>query len=453
MSTNAYIKLSELLSLVDDTLRTALGERTWWILAEIKERNERGDYIYFELAEKSESSGDVVARIRASVWRREAIAAFRNFEDITGKQATAGMQVLVRAGVTFHPTHGLSLQLFDIDSQHMLGQLELQRRQTIAQLGSQKEIHLVDGKFDTPNKREVLPDVIQNIAIITSASAAGYQDFVHALENNPFGYRFSMRPYFSILQGEKAAEAMREQLLAIYNDAQNGMPTDVVVLIRGGGAQSDLLPFDQFRLAHALARFPIPVISGIGHLKNESVADLVVHTSVKTPTQAAEFLIDHNRMYEEEIEALREMIILRTQNLLSVLHRKLDHAGTKINRGAIELIHLRSNYLERIKENLRLNALEKISSAGNKLAEHKLIIAGTVDKLVYKQVHALEKLEEKIRLLDPTLLLKRGYVMVMKNDEIISSVSKLKKGDKISLAFADGKAEAEITNLKTDPNE
>lgn len=453
VSTNAYIKLSELLSLVDDTLRTTLGERTWWILAEIKERNERGDYIYFELAEKSESSGDVVARIRASVWRREAIAAFRNFEDITGKQATAGMQVLVRAGVTFHPTHGLSLQLFDIDSQHMLGQLELQRRQTIAQLGAQKEIHLVDGKFDTPNKREVLPDVIQNIAIITSASAAGYQDFVHALENNPFGYRFSMRQYFSILQGEKAAEAMREQLLAIYNDAQNGMPTDVVVLIRGGGAQSDLLPFDQFRLAHALARFPIPVISGIGHLKNESVADLVVHTSVKTPTQAAEFLIDHNRMYEEEIEALREMIILRTQNLLSVLHRKLDHAGTKINRGAIELIHLRSNYLERIKENLRLNALEKISSAGNKLSEHKLIINGSVDKLVYKQVHALDKLEEKIRLLDPTLLLKRGYVMVMKNDEIISSVTKLKKGDKISLAFADGKAEAEITNLKTDPNE
>lgn len=453
MSANGYIRLSELLSLVDDALRTALGEKTWWILAEIKERNERGEYIYFELAEKSGSGEDVVARVRASVWRREAIAAFRNFEDITGKRADKGMQVLVRAGVNFHPTHGLSLQLFDIDSQHMLGQLELQRRQTITQLAAQKEITLRDGKFDTPNKREPLPDVIQNIAIITSASAAGYQDFVHALTTNTFGYRYKIRTYFSILQGEKAAESMREQLLAIYNDAQNGEAVDVVVLIRGGGAQSDLLPFDQFRLAHALARFPIPVIAGIGHLKNESVADLVVHTSVKTPTQAAEFLIDHNRAFEEEVEALREMIILRTQNLIAVLHRKLDHAGTKINSGAVELIHLRSNYLERIKEALRASAAEKISSANNKLSEQRLIISGHTEKLLYRQVHNLDKLEEKFRLLDPTVLLKRGYAMVLKQKEVISSTGKLTSGDRVTLLFADGTAEAEIKDIKTDDYE
>ncbi|HTF03375.1 MAG TPA: exodeoxyribonuclease VII large subunit, partial [Bacteroidia bacterium] len=254
MTGNAYIRLSELLSLVDDALRTSLGEKSWWVLAEIKERNDRGEHIYFELAEKSGAGEDIVARIRASVWRREAIAAFRNFEDITGKRADKGMQVLVRASVTFHATYGLSLQLSDIDSQHMLGQLELQRRNTIAQLGAQKDIELIDGRFDTPNKREELPAVIQHIAIITSASAAGYQDFVHTLETNPFGYRFHVRPYFSILQGENAAESMREQLISIYKDFQKGKPTDVVLLVRGGGAQSDLLPFDQFRLAHALAR-------------------------------------------------------------------------------------------------------------------------------------------------------------------------------------------------------
>ncbi len=453
MSGSGYIRLSELLSLVEDALRTTLGEKTWWILAEIKERTERGDYIYFELAEKSGSGEDIVARIRASVWRREAVAAFRNFEDITGKRADKGMQVLVRAGVNYHPTHGLSLQLFDIDSQHMLGQLELQRRQTILQLAAQKEISLVDGKFDTPNKREQLPDVIQNIAIITSASAAGYQDFVHTMNTNPFGYRFNIRTYFSILQGEKAAESMREQLLAIYEDFQNGKPTDVVVLIRGGGAQSDLLPFDQFRLAHALARFPIPVVAGIGHLKNESVADLVVHTSVKTPTQAAEFLIDHNRAYEEEIEALREMIILRTQNLLSVLHRKLDHAATKINSGAVELIHVRSNHLERMKENIRASSVEKITTSLSKLSEHRIVMAGLVDKLLVRQKHHLDKVEEKIRLLDPMLVLKRGYAMIMKGDEIIGSTNSLTIGDKISLRFADGKANAEITEIKKENHE
>lgn len=453
MSTNGYIRLSELLNLVDDALRTALGEKTWWILAEIKERNERGEYIYFELAEKSGAGEDIIARIRASVWRREAIAAFRNFEDITGKRADKGMQVLVRAGVTFHPTHGLSLQLFDIDSQHMLGQLELHRRHTIAQLAAQKGIRLEDGKFDTPNKREDLPEVIQNIAVITSASAAGYQDFVHALTNNPFGYRFAIQTYFSILQGEKAAESMRDQLISIYNDIQNGSKVDVVVLIRGGGAQSDLLPFDQFRLALALARFPIPVIAGIGHLKNESVADLVVHTSVKTPTQAAEYIIDHNRTFEEEVEALREMIILRTQHLIALLHRKLDHAGTKINSGAVDLIHLRSNHLERVKENLRSVATKRITSAGNKLSEQRLLMSGYTDRLLYKQNHAMERLEEKFRLLDPTVLLKRGYAMVMKNNALISSTEKLNIGDQVSIVFEDGAANATITETKKTENE
>src|ERR1044071_8633847 len=145
----SYIRLSELLTIVDDALRQTLGERTWWIVAEIRERNDRGDYIYFELTEKSEVNDELIARVRASVWRREAIAAFRNFEDITGKRPDKGMQVLVRAGVTFHAVHGLSLQLFDIDSQHMLGQLELHRRQTIAQLATQPEIRLTDGRFDT----------------------------------------------------------------------------------------------------------------------------------------------------------------------------------------------------------------------------------------------------------------------------------------------------------------
>ena len=448
MTGNAYIRLSELLSLVDDALRTSLGEKSWWVLAEIKERNDRGEHIYFELAEKSGAGEDIVARIRASVWRREAVAAFRNFEDITGKRADKGMQVLVRASVTFHATYGLSLQLSDIDSQHMLGQLELQRRNTIAQLGAQKDIELIDGRFDTPNKREELPAVIQHIAIITSASAAGYQDFVHTLETNPFGYKFQVRPYFSILQGENAAESMREQLIAIYKDFQEGKPTDVVLLVRGGGAQSDLLPFDQFRLAHALARFPIPVIAGVGHLKNESVADMVVHTSVKTPTQAAEFLIDHNRQFEEEIEGAREMIILKTQNLLSVFHRKLDHAGTKINSGAVSLVYTRTSQLERVRENLRAVAVGQIALAGNKLTEQRIRLSGFAEKLLYLQSHHLDKTEEKMRLLDPTVLLKRGYAMVVKDKQIVSSVTKLNNGDKISLVFADGKASAEIIEIK-----
>jgi exodeoxyribonuclease VII large subunit len=450
---NSYIRLSELLSLVDDALRTTLGERTWWILAEIKERNDKGEYIYFELAEKSGTSDDLIARVRASVWRREAIAAFRNFEDITGKRPDKGLQVLLRAGVTFHAVHGFSLQLFDIDSQHMLGQLELQRRQTIAQLAAHPEISFSDGRFITPNKRAEFPTVVQHIAVITSASAAGYQDFEDSLKKNPFGYFFNVRPYFSIVQGEKAAESMRDQLLAIYKDLQDGMKTDLVVLIRGGGAQSDLLPFDQFRLAIALARFPVPVVAGIGHLKNESVADMVVHTSVKTPTQAAEFIVDHNRAFEEEIEALREMIILKSQSLLAVMNRKLDHAGTKINNGAITLVHTRTRHLERVRDHLRAAVVANISSNGNLISEKKLRLHASTEKLIYTQKHALDKLDEKLRLLDPMIILKRGYSMLLRNGEVIASSKKLNTGDKIDLVFSDGKASAEITDIKPNDHE
>lgn len=439
--------------MVDDALRTTLGEKTWWIIAEIRERNDRGDYIYFELAEKSTGSEDLVARVRASVWRREAIAAFRNFEDITGKRPDKGMQVLVRAGVSFHALHGLSLQLFDIDSQHMLGQLELHRRQTIAQLATQPEIRMVDGRFDTPNKRTPLPDVIQNIAVITSASAAGYQDFSDSLSNNLFGYKFFVKPYFTIVQGEKAAESMREQLLAVYNDTKDDKPYDAVVLIRGGGAQSDLLPFDQFRLAHALARFPIPVIAGIGHLKNESVADMVVHTSVKTPTQAAEFIIDRNRAFEEEIEAAREMIILRTQNLIAVMNRKIDHFGARINNGAVTLIHTRTRQLERIREGLRSSAVARISSSNSILNEKKLHLALVADKLIYRSKHHLEKLENTFRLLDPLIVLKRGYAIVTKGKQLVSSTKDVIAGDNITLHFSDGTASAEINDVKPNSNE
>jgi exodeoxyribonuclease VII large subunit len=330
----------------------------------------------------------------------------------------------------------------------MLGQLELQRRQTIAQLAAHPDIGFHDGYFDTPNKRADLPVVVQHVAVITSASAAGYQDFSDSLQHNPFGYRYNVRPYFSVVQGDKAAESMREQLLKVYNDVQEGKQIDLVVLIRGGGAQSDLLPFDQFRLAIALARFPIPVIAGIGHLKNESVADMVVHTSVKTPTQAAEFLIDHNRSFEEEIEAEREMIILKAQALLATAHRKIDHAGAKINNGAVSLIHTRTRHLERVKENLRVTVIERLTESNSRLNESKLTLSNASDKFFYLQKHHLDKLDDKLRLLDPMKILQRGYAMLTRNGEVVSSSKKLNKGDMVDLVFSDGKATAEINDIK-----
>jgi exodeoxyribonuclease VII large subunit len=453
VNSNGYIRLSELLQIVNDALQIAVGERSWWIIAEIKERTDRGEYIYFELTEKAEAGEDLVARIRASVWRREAVAAFRNFEDITGKRPEKGMQVLVKAGINFHPVHGLSLQLFDIDSQHMLGQLELQRRQTIANLATQKGIILRDGVFQTPNKEAELPIVIQNISVITSASAAGYQDFTDTIHNNPFGYKFNIRPYFSILQGEKAAESMREQLLKIYSDHESGITTDVVVMVRGGGAQSDLLPFDQFRLAHALARFPIPVITGIGHLKDESVADLVVNTSVKTPTQAAEFIIDHNRSFEESIEGLRELITLRGQMMIKNASRRLDHLSVRISGGTTNLLHLRHNSLVRMQEVLRHSSIQMLNKSANRLNELQLRFRTSPLRITDRASLTLDKLEAQFRLLDPKNILKRGYALISRDQNIIRSVDQISLNETVKVTLADGTLQTLITTITKNDNE
>jgi exodeoxyribonuclease VII large subunit len=363
------------------------------------------------------------------------------------------MQVLVRAGIAFHPVHGLSLQLFDIDSQHMLGQLELQRRQTIAQLAAQKGISLHDGVFQTPNKEAELPHVIQNIAVITSASAAGYQDFADTIANNPFGYKFTVRPYFSILQGEKAAESMREQLLKIYSDHEAGQRTDVVVMVRGGGAQSDLLPFDQFRLAHALARFPIPVITGIGHLKNESVADLVVNTAVKTPTQAAEFIIDVNRSFEETIEGLRELITLRGQHMIKNAVRKLDHLSVRISGGTTNLLHLRMNSLARIQENLRHSSVLLLNKSTVKLNEVQYRLSTSPKRITERAGFTLDKLEAQFKLLDPKNILKRGYAIVNRDNQVVRAAKDLNVNENITITLADGTVRAVITDTNTNNNE
>jgi exodeoxyribonuclease VII large subunit len=447
MLPGAPLRLSEFCSLVGDALKQAFSDRAWWILAEIKERNDKPEAIFFELIEKAQNGKDIVARVTASVWRREAVMAFRNFEDITGKRPEKGMLVLVKASVSYHSVYGFSLQLFDIDSRHMLGQMELHRRRTIELLSQKPEIRIVDGIFQTPNKRLRMPKVIKRIAVITSASAAGYQDFNHELLKNPFGYQFYCKPYFSILQGERAAEQMKQQLLSIYNDCQtDGCSFDVVVIIRGGGAQSDLIPFDDFQLAHAVARFPIPVITGIGHLKDESITDMVANTATKTPTQAANLIVDRNRAFEEEIEGLRELIVLRLHNLVTKHQRKIDHAGMILTNGTRQLIATTENRISRVRERISSGAQKMLLSATKKIEETQRVLPSQARRLIEKQNHSLDLFTERMKLLHPENVLKRGYAMVVRNEQLIVSAEQVNKEEQLTVVLRDGT----LTTIVTD---
>ena len=447
----SQLRLSELCSLINDALNIAFHEKAYWILAEIKERNDKGEYIYFELVEKSLCGTEITARVNASVWRKEAIAAFRNFEDLTGKRPEKGMQVLVKAGINYHPVYGLSLQLFDIDSQHMLGQLELQRIKTIELLATKPGIKLIDNILHTPNKKLSLPPVIQKIAIITSASAAGYQDFLHTLEENGFGYKFSCVTYFSILQGEKAASQMKEQLIQIFNDSAV-QKFDLVVMIRGGGAQSDLLPFDNFNLAHAVARFPIPVLTGIGHLRNESIVDMVANSAAKTPTRAAEIIIGHNHSFEEEIMSLRELISLRSNNLLAKHLRKLDHMGAILSGGTMQLLNTSGNQLNRILEKISSGSQKFLQTENQQLNEVKKNIPVSSERFLERHRHRLDILSERVKNLSPENVLKRGYAMIMKDDQLIVSAKNIKKGDTVKIVMKDGKIISTVSEKQQTEN-
>jgi exodeoxyribonuclease VII large subunit len=440
---NTSLRLSEFCRLIGDTLSNAFQDRAWWILAEIRERNDKGDYTYFELVEKSENGTEIIARTNASVWRKEAILAFRNFEDITGKRAEKGMQVMLKAGVTYHPVYGLSLQLFDIDSQHTLGQLELQRRQTIQLLATKPDIRLVDGNLITPNKKLRLAPVVQRIALITSASAAGFQDFMHTIEQNEFGYRFICTPYFSILQGENAAAQMKDQLLKIYAD-QPAKNFDAIIMIRGGGAQSDLLPFDDFNLAHTVARIPVPVITGIGHLKNESIVDLVAYQTTKTPTEAANFLIQHNRDFEELILSQGDLIAQKATNMIIKQQRKLDHFGMILNNGTMQVINAAENRLTRMRERLHTGVVYQISNQSKKLDEEAKRLPKFVRAFMQKQDQQLTLLNTKITMLNPISILKRGYALIIKEGKTILSASQLTPGDEIEIVMHDGKLKSKI---------
>lgn len=444
---SAAIRLSEFCHMISDALNLAFSDRAWWVLAEIKERNDKGESIYFELVEKNEEGQDIVARINANVWRREALMAFRNFEDITGKRPDRGMQVLLKVSVDYHPVYGIKLNISDIDSQHMLGQLEMQRRATIARLARDPRIRLIDGRLLTPNQQLILPKVIQRIAIITSASAAGYQDFMHTLEANEYGYRFYCKPYLTVVQGEQAAARMKEQLLKIHSE-QTTEQFDAIVIIRGGGAQSDLLPFDDYQLALAVARIPIPVITGIGHLKNESIADLVANRSAKTPTEAATFILECNREFEESVCTTGELIAQLASGLLNKHQRKLDHTATILNSGTMQVISLHRNMLTRLSGRIGSGAKLELKSAGQKLQEAQRNLLPQSRRMIEDHKHEIELISERIRLLNPYDILKRGYAIVTKEKKIITHASSLKKGDQVSILMQDGEIEANVENKK-----
>ena len=345
--------LSELCGWIQAMVENDLSDR-YWVRAEIASMSVRG-HCYMELVEKAEN-GILAAKLRATCWSNVYALLSAYFAQETGQVLHAGLQVLLQVSVTFHAVYGLSLNILNIDPTYTLGDLAKQRQATIRQLTE-------DGVMEL-QKALPVPSLVRRVAVISSADAAGYGDFCDQLQHNRFGYAFHTQLYPAVMQGDTAAKSIIQALTSI---AEQEEEWDVVVIIRGGGATTDLSCFDDYMLASHCAQFPLPIIAGIGHTRDVSVVDMVVHSTVKTPTAAAEWLIERVAKQVERLNLLLIRLQRATQGLVTRQQNRLMLYEQRIKNGAYRLLTRERGKLSLWQKTIELHSPERIYKMGYSL--------------------------------------------------------------------------------------
>ena len=409
-----HFSLLELNRLVRATIEDTLCEQ-YWLEAEIGQIGENNGHCYLEFIQKVEGHNTPVARAKAKCWRNVWGSVRPYFEHTTGQTLTLGMKVLVLVHPDFHEAFGFSWIVDDIDPRFTLGDMARRRQEIIRQLKA-------EGVFDL-NRELPLPLFTQRIAVISSSTAAGYGDFCRQLEENKRGFRFSVTLYESLMQGEGVERSIISALDKINAHIDD---YDCVVIIRGGGATSDMSGFDSLLLAENVANFPLPVITGIGHDRDECILDMVSHTRVKTPTAAAAFLIDRLEQVARRIDDAADRITSYVQHRMEIEKMRLSRAAERIPI---------------------LFSLVK-SKQENKMEALNQRIASAVQRLIDRRRHTLDILEQRTKSLDPTLLLQRGYSITLVNGHALRSPSAVKPGDIIVTRLADGTVKSTVKETK-----
>ena len=437
MNREKRLTLYELNSLVREVLECEMPDE-YWVEAELSECREARGHCYMELIQKDERNATPIAKASARCWASKWMLVRPYFERATGQQLHAGMKVLLKVYAQFHEAYGFSWIVTDIDPTYTLGDMARKRQEIIRQL---KE----EGVFDLQKELQ-LPLFCQRIAVISSETAAGYGDFCNQLADTPYGFKFETQLFPAIMQGEGVEQSIIDALGKIYSEYSDysehsdysDCPFDCVVIIRGGGATSDMSGFDTLALAENVANFPLPIITGIGHDRDESILDMVSHTRVKTPTAAAAFLIDHLKTIMDILNDSQEQIVRLAQ-------QKLAYYKSQFSSIAEVLPRLFSNV--KVRQEARLDALNNrlILSSGNRLsalnsrlstlAEHLPIL---LDRRLMAEKHRLQLIEEKAKSLDPAILLSRGYSITMKDGKIVRDPQALRHGDEIETRLEKG---------------
>ena len=416
--------LLELNGLVRSVIEGTLSGE-YWVEAELAEARESRGHCYMELIQKDPRSATPVARAQAKCWRQTWAVVRPYFERATGQTLHAGLQVMLRVYAQFHEAYGFSWIVTDIDPTYTLGDMARKRLEIIRRL---KE----EGVFDL-NKE--LPLFTQRIAVVSSATAAGYGDFCAQLAANEYGYRFTTRLFEAVMQGEKVEQSVIAALNRINAEADS---FDCVVIIRGGGATSDMSGFDTLALAENVANFPLPVITGIGHDRDESVLDMVSHTRVKTPTAAAALLVGRLRTVDEQIDALRQCLARAVTATLIAEGRRVWHIAERIPTLFAVVKTRRTARIDLLATRINAAAMRQVAAARQRTEAAAQAAWPAAARAVEAQRHRLQLLAQRADALDPALLLRRGYSITTIGGRALRNAADVKAGDVIETRLEEG---------------
>ncbi|HLO61048.1 MAG TPA: exodeoxyribonuclease VII large subunit [Bacteroidales bacterium] len=422
-----HITLCELLGQVKATLKSSLPN-SWWVIAEISEiKVNFSGHCYLELIEKNEETESIKAKVRATIWSSVYRMLQPYFETSTRMTLCPGIKVMLKVNAEFHELYGFSLNITDIEPSYTLGELAQQKQQIINRL-------ITEGVFEM-NRSLSLPAIPARIAVISSKTAAGFGDFMDQLMNNPFGYQFYLKLFPAAVQGNEAEQSIIKALDRIYSYDHF---FDVVVIIRGGGSQSDLHCFNSYWLNYNICQFPIPILTGIGHEQDETIADLVAFKRLKTPTAVAEYLIDCFRSTEQEIAE-------RSESLYDLVNHTVQLEKERLNNLAVLLKPSVKQKLQHEKQGLliRMNSLnsglrQMMYRNSADLKSKQVRMKTTLNDFIRNKKHEVELLEKKNSYLDPFLILQRGYSITYHNGKAVKDPSTIKTDEMIETRLAGG---------------
>ena len=452
LETTSNKKVFSLLQ-VTQSIRKTLASRytsSFWVKAEMNKLNyyKHSGHCYPDLVEKKD--GKVIAQIRANLWKFDFFRINNNFLKVLKEPLRDGIKILFQAKVTFDPVYGLSLNILDIDPSFTLGDLETEKQETIQRLHE-------ENLFEK-NKKLHFPLLPQNVAIISVETSKGYADFLRVIDNNPWGYRFFHMLFPSILQGEKAVGGIINQLEQIKKVKHH---FDVVTIIRGGGGDVGLSCYNNYDMAKTIAEFPLPVITGIGHATNLTVAEMVGFENGITPTKVAELMIQHFHNFSEPVRRAREVISEKsisrigdekvklqsesklfrsvTKNILASGKQHVSNTGQRLGHTAAYLFKNERKVLNHIAMQTSRQSHFRLQKSKTQIEDIQNKIPAKLKSNIAGEIRELDSLERTVKVLHPDNVLKRGYSITMKNGKAIKSINQIEKGEEIETIVYDGK--------------